>query len=415
MTLRCALLLLAFLPTALRAAERVVPVETGALQRILIEAEAGDVLRLAPGRHIGPITINKPLTIAGEEGAHIDGGGEGSVITVAAPDVAVRGLLITGSGSSHEAIDSGVKLGTDAVRSVIEGNRLIGNLYGVDVHGGVDVRVAGNTIEGRQDHRVNDRGNGVYIWNAPGAIIENNDIRMGRDGIFTNTSRQNIFRNNRFRDVRFAVHYMYTNDSEVSGNVSVGNTLGYAIMYSSGIRVIGNRSEGDRRHGLLLNYANKSEIRDNVVTGGAEKCVFIYNANKNIFSGNRFEGCEIGVHFTAGSEGNTIFGNAFVGNRTQVKYVGTRLIEWSRDGRGNFWSDNFGYDLNGDGIADAPYRPNDMVDQIIWRHPTAKLLLSSPAFQIMRWAQSAFPGIYPGGVRDSAPLMTPPYSPTGGG
>lgn len=407
-------LLLALLPTPVWALERVVSAESGALQQVISEAGAGDVLRLAPGRHIGPIIVDKPLSIVGEQGAQIDGGGKGSVVTVAAEDVAVRGLIITGSGSSHETIDSGVKLGKDAIRSVVEGNHLIGNLYGVDIHGGTDVRVAGNTIEGRQDFHVNDRGNGVYVWNAPGAIVEDNDVSFGRDGIFSNTSKNDIFRNNRFRNVRFAVHYMYTNDSEVSGNVSVGNDLGYAIMYSSGIHVTGNRSEGDKTNGILLNFTNKSEIRDNTVTGGAEKCVFIYNANKNIFSRNRFEGCAIGIHFTAGSEGNAITGNTFIGNRTQVKYVGTRFVEWSKDGRGNYWSDNLGFDLNGDGIADTPYRPNDVVDQIIWRHPAATMLLSSPAFQVLRWAQSAFPGLYPGGVRDSAPLMAMPNRTTGG-
>ena len=41
-----------------------------------------------------------------------------------------------------------------------------------------------------------------------------------------------IYRDNLFRDLRFAVHYMYTNDSEVSGNISIGNHLGFAIMFS---------------------------------------------------------------------------------------------------------------------------------------------------------------------------------------
>ncbi len=93
---------------------------------------------------------------------------------------------------------------------------------------------------------------------------------------------------------------------------------------------------------------------------GPEKCVFIYNANKNRFRDNWFEGCEIGIHFTAGSEGNEITGNAFVNNRNQVKYVGTRYLDWSKGGRGNYWSDNPAFDLNGDGIADNAYRPNDL-------------------------------------------------------
>ena len=141
---------------------------------------------------------------------------------------------------------------------------------------------------------------------------------------------------------------------------------------------------------------------------GPEKCVFIYNANKNKFRDNGSKACEIGVHFTAGSEGNEIAGNAFINNRNQVKYVGTRFLDWSKDGRGNYWSDNPAFDLNGDGIADTSYRPNDLVDRVLWIAPQAKVLSNSPAVQIIRWAQCQFPALLPGGVVDSHPLMAPP-------
>ena len=162
----------------------------------------------------------------------------------------------------------------------------------------------------------------------------------------------------------------------------------------------------DRDQSFVLNYANSSRFEDNAARD-SEKCVFIYNANKNLFRKNWFEGCRIGVHFTAGSERNRITENAFVANRTQVMYVGTRALDWSVNGRGNYWSDNPAFDLNGDGIADTAYRPNDVVDQVIWRAPAAKLLLNSPAVQVLHWAQATFPAIHPGGVIDSAPLMHP--------
>jgi nitrous oxidase accessory protein len=135
--------------------------------------------------------------------------------------------------------------------------------------------------------------------------------------------------------------------------------------------------------------------------------VFIYNANKNRFRGNRFEGCSIGIHFTAGSEGNLVSENAFIGNRNQVKYVGTRYLDWSVEGRGNFWSDNPAFDLDGDGIGDKAYRPNDVMDKVMWTAPQAKVLSTSPAVQVIRWAQAQFPAILPGGVVDSHPLMAP--------
>jgi nitrous oxidase accessory protein len=379
------------------------------LLRAIAASRPGDVLELGPGVHDGPIHIDHALTLEGEPGAIVDGHGAGSTVTVTAPDVVIRGLAVRGSGID-DAMDAGVFLEQGAARALVERNQIQGNLVGVFVHGAAGAVVRDNTIVGRTDLRLNDRGNGVYVWNAPGAEVIGNDISGGRDGIFTNTSRQNAFRGNRIHGVRFAIHYMYTNDSEVSGNVSEGNHIGYALMYSHRLDVRDNLSEDDREHGLLLNYANESVITGNVVRR-SDKCVFIYNANKNRIEGNWFEGCAVGIHFTAGSERNAIAGNAFVRNRTQVMYVGTRSLDWSVNGRGNYWSDNPAFDLNGDGIADTAYRPNDVVDRVQWTYPTAKLLLNSPAVQIIRWAQSQFPALHPGGVIDSAPLMKPPFSP----
>lgn len=402
------ILALALIASPLWAADWDVPVQAGAIAETLDRAAPGDVLRLRPGTYNEVVVLNKPITLDGAGQATLDGGGTGSVITVTAPDVVVQGLTIIGSGSDHQTIDSGVQLTKQATRAVVKDNILLGNLYGIDIHGAKDALVAGNRIEGRTDQRMNDRGNGIYVWNAPGARVEQNDVRWGRDGLFVNSSKNNAFINNRFRDLRFAVHYMYVNNSEVSGNISIGNDLGYAVMFSKRVRVANNLSVGDREHGIMMNYANHSDITGNVVRQGANRCAFLYNANSNRFTGNHFEGCDIGIHFTAGSANNVITGNAFVANRTQVKYVGSTWVEWSEDGQGNHWSDFAAYDVDGDGIADTPYRPNDAMDHVLWTQPAAKLLLGSPAVQLVRWSQAAFPALLPGGVVDSHPMMRPP-------
>ena len=401
------------LPMTGSAGAETVEVRPGgdSLARALASAAPGDLLVLAAGDHRGNFTVEKSVTLAGADGARVVGDGSGQVLVIDAPGVVVRNLQVTGSGLKLETEDSGIFVTKKGRGARIEGNRLQGNLIGVYLKGARDAEVIGNVIEGRQDLRMNERGNGVQIWNAPGAVVAGNDIRYGRDGIFVTTSKNNRFQDNRLRDLRFAVHYMYTNKSEIIGNRSENNHVGYAIMYSNRLQMRGNASQGDRDHGILLNYANGSDIAGNSVSGGAHKCVFIYNANKNDISRNRFEGCDIGIHFTAGSERNGISGNAFLGNRTQVKYVGTRHVEWSDAGRGNYWSDNTSIDLDGDGVADQPYRPNDLVDQIVWRHPLAKLLLNSPATQLLRWSQSAFPALLPGGVTDSFPLSALPETP----
>ena len=400
----------AWMTAAVPAWAATLEVPPGPLAPAVAAAAPGDILRLAPGRHVGPVVIDKPLTIAGQPGAVVDGGGHGRVIQVSAPDVTVRGVEVTGSGLDLETMDAGVFLDKSALRAVVADNRVLDNLVGVYVWGAADARVERNTIVGRQDLRVNERGNGISLWNAPGARIVHNRISHGRDGIFVTTSRRNSFVGNHFNNVRFAVHYMYCNDSEVSDNVSEGNYVGFALMYSSGLTVSRNVSRGDRDHGVLLNYTNGSQVTGNRVTGG-QKCVFVYNANKNRIADNLFQDCDIGIHFTAGSERNVMTGNAFVANQVQVKYVGTRDVVWAEGRRGNYWSDNPAFDLDGDGIADTAYRPNDVVDRVVWAVPLAKLLLNSPAVQVVRWSQTQFPALTPGGVVDPAPLMRPVAAP----
>ncbi|MBR0853232.1 nitrous oxide reductase family maturation protein NosD [Bradyrhizobium liaoningense] len=413
------------------------------LQAAIDRAQEGDVVKLAPGVYEGGIRIDRRLVLAGGPGAVLSGGRSGNVITVTAPGVTIRGLTIRESGRDLQAMNSGIFLEKTAERAMIENNRLEGNLFGVYVHGAAGSRVERNVIEGLREGRRSESGNGVSVWNAPDVTIAENTFRYGRDGVFTISSRKDHFINNRFEQVRFAVHYMYTNDSEVRGNVSVRNTVGYAIMYSNRLVIRNNISDRDRDYGILFNYANYAEIDGNRVVGGSldsvavgsegpddekgmvpdirptrdvrsgpEKCVFIYNTNHNKFRSNWFERCGIGVHFTAGSEGNEIAGNAFVGNRNQVKYVGTRDLDWSKGGKGNYWSDNPAFDLNGDGIADTAYRPNDLVDRVLWTAPSAKVLINSPAVQVLRWAQAQFPALYPGGVVDSHPLVAPPPKPS---
>lgn len=434
----------AALPGFAYAANLIVTPDVKSLQTMLDSTSPGDLVTLKVGKYPGPLAIRTQVILEGEPGSAIVGNGRGSVITITGSGAWVRGLEISGSGTDLAAMDSGVFVEETATGTIIENNVISGNLSGIYLHGAANSVARNNRITGLKNGRMSEAGNGVTVWNAPGAKVLDNDISFGRDGIATNASKRNVFSGNRLHDVRFAIHYMYTNDSEISGNTSTGNSVGYAIMFSSRLKITGNLSDGDRDHGLLLNYANSSDISGNIVrgrllpamrwtTGGSrtlehgvpqaedlaaqdpsdlrpapEKCVFIYNANKNRVRRNVFEGCAIGIHFTAGSEGNQMTGNAFINNRNQVKYVGTRYLDWSQDGLGNYWSDNPSFDLDGDGIADRPYRPNDLIDRVLWTTPQAKVLTSSPAVQVIRWAQTQFPALLPGGVIDSHPLMAPP-------
>ncbi len=281
------------------AAAATVEVAAGeGLQQAVAAAAPGDILVLSSGRYRGNVVIDRPLTIQGpdDRSAIIEGDGTGRAIWVQATDVRIRHVTITGSGLSLFNMDAAIFLDKAADRAVVERNDVLDNLIGVYIWGPKDAIVRNNRIIGRTDLRRAERGNGIQLWNTPGSQVISNEVTSGRDGIFTNTSRKNVFRGNVFRDVRFAIHYMYTSDSEISDNVSIGNTIGYAIMYSDRLVIRGNTSDDDQDHGFLFNFANSSEIAGNVVRK-SDKCVFIFNANKNQFHDNWFEGSPGGRAF----------------------------------------------------------------------------------------------------------------------
>ena len=448
-----AALLAAGLGTCAWSAQLSVTPDEKDLQGVLDRSADGDNISLSPGTYPGPLRLTHRITLSGTKGAVIMGSGQGSVITVSAPGAVIRGLDVRGSGRSLETMDSGIFIEQSARGAVVEDNHLENNLFGMYLHGAPDAVVRRNVVIGLRKSLNQETGNGITVWNAPGGKVLDNDFRYGRDGIFAITSRNNVVSGNHFSDLRFAVHYMYTNDGEITANTSRDNIIGYALMFSKHLVIRDNVSDHDRDRGILFNATNYDDISGNTVIGGPqpaerwatsdnrvveegvpqteanssasarghrigpERCVFIYNTNKNRFQDNWFEGCEIGVQFTAGSEGNDITGNAFVNNANQVKYVGTHHLDWSKGGRGNYWSDNPAFDLNGDGIADTAYRPNDLIDRVLWTAPAAKVLINSPAVQVIRWAQAQFPALLPGGVVDSHPLMSPPARryPAGGG
>lgn len=96
------------------------------VQAAIDRAATGDVLRLGPGRHDGPLRVNKTLDLEGEPGAVVIGSGHGSVVTVSAPGATVRGLTVRDSGDDLEAMDAGIFVEKSATGAVLEGNQLEG-------------------------------------------------------------------------------------------------------------------------------------------------------------------------------------------------------------------------------------------------------------------------------------------------
>ena len=354
-------------------------------------------------------------------GAELDGGGHGSLLTLTSPGITVEGCRLRNWGRNLTELDAAIFVGKAASGAVIRGNDLRGAGFGVWLDATAGAQVLDNRIEGDESVRSQDRGNGIHLYAVKDALVRGNRVSHTRDGVYIDTSNDSSIEANRFEELRYGVHYMFTHNSRVTDNLTRRTRTGYALMQSRKLTVTGNRSIDDENYGILMNYITYSTLAGNRVEGvrsgstgdamisGAEgKALFIYNSLFNRIEGNSFADSALGIHLTAGSEDNRIAGNAFIGNRQQVKYVASREQEWSADGRGNYWSDYLGWDRDDDGLGDVAYEPNDNVDRLIWLYPQVRLLLNSPSIELLRWVQRAFPVVRSPGVRDSHPLMRMP-------
>ncbi|GAB2800915.1 nitrous oxide reductase family maturation protein NosD [Halomonas shantousis] len=387
-----------------------------------LQAEGDNRWRLPAGAYVGQFSVDQPMQIHCEQGAVIQAQGQGNALTITAADVEITGCTIRDWGRDLTALDSGVFIQPQASGTVLRNNQLKGPGFGIWVDSTRGVTLVGNEIEGDSSIRSQDRGNGIHLNAVSGARVMDNHVWHTRDGIYIETSNGNRLEHNVLEELRYGVHYMFSHDNRLIGNLTRHTRTGYALMQSRNLMVIGNRSEQDENYGILMNYITYSTLKDNVVTGvlratpggdgqisGAEgKALFIYNSVFNTIEHNHFEDSTLGIHLTAGSEDNRISDNAFVGNQQQVKYVAARTQEWSVEGRGNYWSDYLGWDRDDDGLGDLAYTPNDNVDRLLWKYPQVRLLLNSPAIELLRWVQRAFPIMQSPGVQDSHPLMQLP-------
>lgn len=388
----------------------------GDLQQTINQAQPNDRILLQDATYSGNFIIDKPLTLLGAQKSVLDGRGQDNTLTITSPRVTVKNVHVQNWGDDLTAMNAGIFVQQGASDIVIEENTLFGDGFGVYVDKTNNVLVKNNQVQGNTALRSADRGNGIHLSNVRDSRVEGNTVWHTRDGLYIISSQHNILINNRMRELRYGIHYMYSHSNTVVDNYATHVRAGYALMSSRLLKVDNNRAEHCENYGLLLNFVTQSTLSgnhmsnikadpENNITGDDGKALFVYNSAYNEFTDNRFDNSDLGIHLTAGSEGNQIYRNQFVHNQTQVKYVATRRQEWSKDEQGNYWSNYLGWDLNQDGVGDTPFEPNDGIDKLLWKYPEARVLMDSPAVLMLRWVQRSFPVFKTAGVTDSYPIF----------
>lgn len=402
--LLCLLLGSAFLLRAPAGIAAVIKVHPGGVSSAVKTAPRGDTLLLLPGIYKEhDIVVSRKLCITGKDWPVIDGEHKYQVFIVTADSVVIEGLQIQHTGKLSVADMAGVRI-SNAAHVMIRNNRFLENTYGVYLQNATACTVAGNTIHATIGDGVND-GNGVHAWKSNHLLIKDNDISGHRDGIYFEFVTDTYIQGNRsFRNARYGLHFMFSNNDTYQQNTFMDNGAGVAVMFSHGVCMYDNtffHNWGDASYGLLLKEITDSKIEHNQFT---KNTVGIHmegttrvDVQRNLFQDNGWA-----LRVMASCSGSNFVKNNFTGNSFDVITNGTTMLNTFNN---NYWDKYDGYDLDKDNIGDVPYYPVSAYAVITEKIPPAMILYRSFFTTMMEQVEKVMPGLIPDKLKDDHPVM----------
>lgn len=390
----------------------------GDLQARIAAAQPGATLTVPAGVYAAPITIDRPLTLIGQDLPVIQGDGSGDVVVITAPDVTLRGFVVRGTGDSLDREDTGIKV--QAPHVALEANTIEDALFGIYLEQAADGIIRNNTIKG-MDLPISRRGDGIKIWYSPRTLVEGNVLRDTRDAILW-YSPESVVRNNDFADGRYGLHMMQSDHHVIEDNVFRNNSVGVYVMYGTGFTLRRNLIAGNRGpsgYGIGLKEASDVLLAGNRIVNNR---VGVYSDASPLrpetdvtYDNNLIAYNEIGLEMLPNTQANRLHDNIFLDNGEQINVAGGGDLmrnAWSVGGRGNYWSDYAGYDADGDRVGDLPYTSRSLFDSLTGAYPALRLFQLSPAADALDLAARAFPIFAPRPkMADPDPLTSAPALP----
>ncbi|HTL94958.1 MAG TPA: nitrous oxide reductase family maturation protein NosD [Gemmatimonadaceae bacterium] len=376
------------------------------LGQAVTRASAGDRIVVRAGTYREPmVTVDKRLEIDGDGDAILDGESAHAILTVAADDVTIRHLHFRDVGVSYTSDLAAVRV--LAVRNCdIEDNVIERAFFGIYLAKSIGCRVVHNDIRGAARDETSS-GNGIHLWSARDALIADNHVSGQRDGIYFEFVNHTVVRGNTSeRNLRYGLHFMYSDDCQYLDNTFRYNHAGVAVMYTHRVLMAGNRFEsnwGDAAYGLLLKEIDDSRVEDNAFVRNTVG-LSADGANRLVASHNSFRSNGWAVRLVSSTDDARFERNNFFDNTFDV---GMRGGETTTRFAGNYWDDYRGYDLDRNGVGDAPFHPVRLFSLIVTQNPPTLLLLRSPFVTLLDAVERAMPSLTPSSVVDGTPALQP--------
>ena len=374
------------------------------IKQAIILANDGDTIIVHSGVYKeGTILISKKIHFIGKNFPVLDGQNKNEVVSINADDVVVKGFKVINSGYAALNDPCGIRV-YDKNNVLIQGNILDNNFFGIYLQNSTNCIVKNNVIKayGKAEQLI---GNGIHCWKSNNLQIIGNRITGHRDGIyFEFVTHSVIWRNIANNNIRYGLHFMFSNDDAYITNVFKNNGAGVAVMFTKNVKMFNNYFEenwGDSAYGLLLKEISDSYIFNNRFARNTSG-IYMEGTSRIKVEKNVFESNGWGMKIQASCMENEIVNNNFLKNTFDISTNGSLVLNTFN---ANYWDKYEGYDLDKDGMGDVPYHPLSLFAVLTENTPSAMLLYRSFMITLLDKSEKVLPSITPDNFIDNKPLM----------
>ena len=374
------------------------------IKKAISLAKVGDTVMVHQGLYKeGNIIINKKIVFLGKNLPVLDGQKKYEVLSIKADSVVVDGFKVIKSGYATLEDPCGIKV-YNRNDVVIQNNVLDDNFFGIYIQNGSRCIIKNNRLVayGTEEQKL---GNGIHCWKSDSLQIIGNTISGHRDGIyFEFVTNSIIWRNISTRNIRYGLHFMFSNDDAYISNIFKNNGAGVAVMFTKNVKMFNNFFEenwGDAAYGLFLKEISDSYIIGNKFSKNTSG-IHMEGTNRIQVEKNVFEANGWGMKILASCSDNVIKNNNFLGNTFDISTNGSLVLNTFNN---NYWDKYEGYDLDKNGVGDVPFHPLSLFAVITETNPSAMLLFRSFMITLLDKSEKILPSITPDNFIDNSPLM----------
>lgn len=376
------------------------------IKQALNLAGKGDTVLVRTGFYSeGTIIIDKEIALLGRGKPIVSGNKESEIITVKSSNVVISGFIFKDCGVSFIEDNAAVKLDSVSNCRIIN-NEFENNFFGIYLAQSSSCSIINNKINSSFATE-SMSGNGIHLWYCKDITVEGNAIEGHRDGIYLEFVQSSSMNNNTAaNNLRYGLHFMFSDNCTYSKNRFAKNGAGVAVMYTKNIDMTENVFElnwGSSSYGMLLKDISDSRVTRNKFEKNSSG-IYIEGCNRVVIERNEFVENGWAVRLMANSMDNTITKNNFIGNSFDVSTNNTKNYNTFDY---NYWSEYKGYDIDYNGVGDIPHRPIKLFSVIVERNRPAMILLRSFFASILDVAERIFPVLTPETLFDARPSMHP--------